>query len=672
MVSLIAIAVSLPLLGSRDDAARTAKLLFSTPTFLAYRFGWDLEHLPLLDDVRMIKRIEGKSGPLTLWRGRVAELYIRESGLPKAVVTKDPSIVPQFAPEVLQAVYSLVLSDHPNRVLLLGLSGGVPLSTCLSFPVREAVCIEGDSHLIDLVQGPLAKETGFSPLSDDRVTLRQVTPELALMAQPAEPFDVIISSPSASSTADGAAAFTQEFYERASHQLAERGLFCQRFESVDYGLAPFQSVVKAMRKAFRCVIAVETAAGEFLLMAANVDNLFVPSDLATRLEMPHVIQVLARSGLDWSALLNLPTYDHVALGEICDESRRNGNTTINGQLTASAPLEVMRWANKQAEMQAALTSTRVTPAPFWTEPKDPAESAGKEYHLSRRSRFAEWLGDAQVTKELLRRLNEVQTQRTLVHENPDAHWWAYRKTLRKQLQERPRTAVQQVKAIDEKPSMHPEDARRRDYFIAFGQAAQREHPTRQQIADVEQYLEPYDPLVTYFARQEIADLLARSGEDAGQELMYRLHVIYFAPTVDASVRNVAKAVETLVTHPDAIPDNSARFDALNGLIQTLRVRWEVRQANPERSSLKSLDDADQSVLAIEHAVASLDAIAMSAGVSGQEWQTRKEVIERLMLRPLRTFRTAVQSRHSRGASEARAIVEEANGPSNGDDTDDGK
>ena len=612
-----------------------------------------------LDDLRLIHRQESSNGSLTLWRGRVAELYVREAGIPRSVLTKTPDIVPQFAPEVLQTVYSLVLSERPGRVMLLGISAGVPLSTCLEFPVREIVCVEGDSGLIDLVQGPLARETGLNPLNDDRVTLRRVSPELAVMAKPEEPFDVILSNPPSSSMTGGAANFTSEFFRRASSHLAERGLFCQRFECIDYGPEPLQIVLKSMRQAFKQVIAIETAAGELLLFGANSEDVFIPSELASRLELPHVLRILARSGLDWSTLLNQPAYDHEALGEICEESHRAASSIFNGSLGALTPLEVMRWGNKQQEVQAILTSTRLTKAPFWTEPASGEPNRlDNEIHLSRRSRLVEWLGDSRVSLETLRRLNEVTTQQKLVHENPDAHWWEYRKALRQQLQDRPRTAVQQVKAVDEKPSLHPEDIRRRDYFVALGNAVDRKKtPTRKQIAAVEAYLEPYDPLLSYFARQEIADLLARCHEDPGRELAYRLHVIFFAPTRDSSVRNVATALETLVSHPEAVPDDSTRFDALNGLIQTMRSRWETRQFIGETSAKKVIEDVDKSLIAVEKGVSALDELAVPAGVSKDDWKIRKQVIERLLLRPLRTYRSEIEARLNRSQMQTRAIFE---------------
>ena len=660
-VCLLGVALSLPMWRFNDDASRTAKILFSTPAFVAFRSGWDIGQLSALDDIRLIHRQESSAGSLTLWRGRVAELYIREAGVPRSVLTKNPEVVPQFAPEVLQAVYSLVLCDRPGRVMLLGLSAGVPLSTCLEFPVREVVCVEGDSSLIDLVRGPIARETGFDPLVDDRVTLRHVSPELALMARPTEPFDVILSNPPSSSMTAGASNLTTEFYQRASRQLAERGLFCQRFECIDFGPEPLRIVLKSMRNSFKQVIAVETAAGEMLLFGANSDDVFIPAELASRLELPHIVKILARSGLDWSTLLNQPAYDHEALGEICAESRCSANSTFSGLLGAQTPREVMRWGEKQQEVQAILTSTRLTKAPYWTEPATGEPNPlDNEIHLSRRSRLVEWLGDSQVSLELLRRLKEVTTQQKLVYENPDAHWWEYRKTLRQQLQERPRTVVQQVKAVDEIPTLHPEDTRRRDYFVALGNAVDRKKtPTRQEIAAVENYLEPYDPLLSYFARQEIADLLARCDEDAARELAYRLHVIFFAPTRDASVRNVATALITMAKHPEAIPDESTRFDALNGLIQTMRTRWETRQFISETSARKVLEDVDQSLVAIEKGVESLDELAPLAGVSDKDWKNRKQVIERLLLRPLRSYRAEIKSRQQKSQMHAKAIFDKA-------------
>ncbi len=667
MASLALAGLSVPLWQSHDDPARVAKLLFSTPAFVAHRSGWESRLLPLLDDTRMVFRTEGPRGPLTLWRSRGLELHLRENGVPRAVVSVNTDVQPQFPPEVLQAVLPLIMSDRPGRVLLLGASGGVPLSTCLHFPVREAVCVEADAALIGLLRGPIAQETGFDPLNDDRVRLIAAPPELALMAA-GEAFDVILSSPPSSAVVAGGASFTTEYYRRASRRLADRGIFCQRFECLDYGPDPLRLVVQGLRQAFREVIAVETAAGELLLLATNSDGVFIPDDLPARLEAPHVRKLLARSGLDWSSPLNFPTYDHAALGEICDEAYTWSNSSANGLLALKAPLDLMRWGTKLQDAQKVLTAVRSTPAPFWNRAAGPAGAGGeksnllaKEAKLSRKSRFLEWLGDSRVSPELLRRLAEVVTQQKLVHDYPEEHWWKYRTALRQQLQDHPRSAIQQVKHVRGVKQAHPEDVTRKHYFEALGDAAPRAKPTDAQIAALEECLEPYDPLLSYFARQEIADFQARSDNNPAGELTHRLHVIFFAPAGEASTRNVASAMELLVRHPEAIPDDARRFDVFNGLIQTLRTRWESRQHTRVLTVPRQITDVDRSVVAIEKTVTAMDELVPATNLTPDDWATRKLVVDRLLLRPLRAYRTDLKTtvQRSEDRNRTRAIIEQA-------------
>jgi hypothetical protein len=122
---------------------------------------------------------------------------------------------------------------------------------------------------------------------------------------------------------------------------------------------------------------------------------------------------------------------------------------------------------------------------------------------------------------------------------------------------------------------------------------------------------------------------------------------------------VATALETLVKHPEAIPNDSTRFDVLNGLVQTLRTRWETRHFITETSTRKVLVDVDQSLIAIENGVSSLNEIAASAGVTEAEWEIRKQVIERLLLRPLRSYRAEIKGRQDRSQLHARAVFADA-------------
>ena len=174
--------LSVPIWSGHDNPSQMAKLLFSTPSFVAHRAGWDSRLLPMLDDARAIDQREGLHGPLTLWRSHGLELHLRDNGIPRAVISADTRSHPQFAPEVLQAVFPLLMVQHPNQILLLGASGGVPLATCLQFPVQQVVCAENDRHLMDVIRGPIAQETGYDPFTDERARVVTVPPAMAVMA----------------------------------------------------------------------------------------------------------------------------------------------------------------------------------------------------------------------------------------------------------------------------------------------------------------------------------------------------------------------------------------------------------------------------------------------------------------------------------------------------------
>lgn len=655
MVSCCLLGLTVPLWSAHDNPGLLSKLLFSTPSFVAHRAGWDSHLLPMLDDARVIDVREGLRGPLTLWRSHGLELHLRENGIPRAVVSANTDSHPQFAPEVLQAIYPLVLVQQADRVLLLGASGGVPLASCLQFPVRQVVCVEGDQRLIDVIRGPIARETGYDPFTDERSELLTVPPAIAIMGQ-SEKFDVILSSPSSSSIVAGASMFTADHYLHASRCLTEGGIFCQRFECIDYGPDPVRTVVQSLRQAFREVVAIETAAGEFLLMGTNTPGMFVPDDLPARLESPHVRRLLARSGLDWSALLNFPAYDHESLGEICAEGHAWTNAPANGILAMRGPLELMRWGPKLQEVQRVLTADRTSQARYLND-EDAAKVTDGELQVTRKSRMLEWLGGQRVSPELLRRLSEVATQHKLVQENPESHWWEYRKALREQLQNRPPSKIKQASHSAAEHPMHPEDNRRKEYFVALGDAAKQ--PTPQHLESLVAHLQPYDPLVSYFARQEIADIQARGQLDPVAELAFRLHVIYFAPVADASTRNVATALELLVRHPTAIPDPARRFDTMNGLMQTLFTRWETRQSVPIKSARRQLSDVDRSVLAIEKALVELDSLHTQVPISNDDWESRKQVVDRILLRPLRAYRSQLQTAATRGESRTQSVIDEA-------------
>jgi len=640
--------LTVPFWQGQDDPARVAKLCFSTSSFVAYQSGWDPRLLTSVDDARMVDQSEGLRGPLTLWRSHGLEIHLRDNGVPRATASSNTALHPQAAPEVLQAVLPMTMAHDPRTILVLGASSGVPLWACAQFPAERLICVDNDGPLVRVVRGPLARQIGRDPFADSRVELVTAPVPLAVMRRDSV-YDVILSSPPQSSLMSAGAQFTVEHYQQVAVCLAPGGIFCQRFDCVDYGPWPLRTTVQSMQQAFQDVMVIEVGAGELLLFGTNTPGQFTHADLASRMEAGHVRRLLARTGFDWTSVLNLPAYDQSALTEICRETWTRSNHVSSAVLALNAPSELMRWGSKLAEVQAVLTAPRAAV-------KEESPITRLASRPSRKSRILEWLGEERITPEILRRLSDVAAQRQLVREFPESHWWEYRKVLRKQLQTRARSLVQQVSHSDDVP-LHPEDERRKRYFVALGEAARQPSPTADAIGKIEEQLWPYDPLLTYFAHEEVADLQARGGIQADQELANRLHMVYFAPPGDGSTKPITSAMDLLVQTPDLIPDPTLRFDLLNGLIQTLRSRWEQRQSLNVVAPRRQVSDADRNIVAIEHAVQALDAWQPVTGLSRVEWEHRKQVIDRILLRPLRSHRAQLQESVTRTEVRARAALE---------------
>ncbi|GAB4135043.1 MAG: hypothetical protein Tsb009_00830 [Planctomycetaceae bacterium] len=620
--------IATPFLKNQYDPTKTARQLFATNVSIARMQGLDRELLSYLDEGRAITQVEGERGTFTVWRYRGLQLQFRENGVPKAIVSTKPGYCPHFTAEVMQAVMPLVLHDHPHRVLILGLGGGVPLTTSLAFPTMHVTCVENDSALPSLLKRTVWKESGMDPFQDERFRYLQLDPALAVACR-GENYDVVISSPDQSALLQATSQFTRRFYLGVSRQLASHGIFCQRFHQVDYGPIALQTTVKTLQSVFRNVVAIEIASGEMALLATNSEKGLSRGGLLERFQAPHVRKALAEIGWDWSIPLNLTAFSHEGLKTFANATPNTLNTTTNGRLAFRLPPEMMRWGPKWEELLTLI-------APHG-------------------SRFAESGNIAPDNPELLRRLAETTGQRKLMTAYPD-QWWAYRKSLKEQIKQRPRTLIQKVGYESKSGAFHPEDRRRMRYFSTLDRAMK--NPTLGNIQRLSRFEEPYDPLLSYFVHQEAAELYARSQEkDYAEELRHRLHAIYFAHPHDRSVRNVAAAMNLLARQESCVESAESRYDHLNALLQIMKGRWKVRGLVKPKSIQIVLNDIDRCLEAIELAMTTMDSVRESVGIRSREWKSRRQVLQRGLVRPLRTYRGNLLAHHLREKDKLKKLLE---------------
>jgi hypothetical protein len=626
----VLVIVIAPLWRFNYNPQRSAKILFNSNVAYAYRAGLKPSLLMSIDEGRHIATLAGDRGEFTVWKYGGHQLQIRESGFPRGVISTDAESFPRYTPETLQVLLPCVLFGKVERALVLGLGSSESLSTAVAFPIPEIVCLETDAGLVDLVRDVISAQTGANPVDDERVTLVVCDPALGVAASRGS-FDVIVSSPESLGLAQAQPYLTAEFYRRAARKLSPEGVFCQRLQCVDLGPQPIRTIVRTMQSVFRDVLAFESAPGELLLAATTEEHGLIRPGLTARLELPHVRALLGESGLDWTVMLNVGAVDQAGLEKFVGAS--SANTASAGRLPLSLPREMMRWAPKLEELHTALRP-----------------SSG---------RLLAWIGDEATAPVLVRRLAEVQGQQNLMTTYSD-QYWAYRASLRAQVKDKPRSQIQQVGSSDDQKQMHPEDRRRLQYFATLGRAVKNHR-----AADIERlarFATPYDPLITFFVHQEAAELSSRSKDrEFAQELRHRLHATYFASPRDASLRNVLAALALLREHPEAEADPACRWDDLNALLQALKMRWELRVGTRPSNLREAVDDIDTTVRAVEQTFQVLDQLTAEAGLPQDVWTARRSVLERTLIRPVRSYQQELlpllHRRTEKSSDETKSIPE---------------
>ncbi len=619
----------------RPDLA--ASLLFSTNTFAAYSQGTEPEMLAHLDDARLLAVADRVDATWTLWKTQGVRVQFRRDGIPAGYVSVLPEVCPQPAGDVMHAAVPLAVHPRPDDVLLLGVGNTVTLSSCLSCPVRRVTCVEGDRGLLETIGSELVPRTGINLFADDRVQLRTADVTLAALAERAQ-YDVILVMSSQPAFSQQSAHFTQEWCRQMSRLLKPGGLFCQRLSYVDFGRQPIEDAIATMRSAFPQMICQEVAPGELLLMASNSDQPIIDAALIKRCEAPHIRRLMAQVGWDWSVMLNLSALRFPAEGGASDAGRIN--TVANGRFAFGLPQETMRWGAKWQELRQ-----------FWIEHGE---------------RMLAWVGESSDLEEVVSRLADMTEQHRLIAGHPD-RFWIYRDTLKQRLTERPRARIVQVSHEGLKRTLHPEDERRKEYLLTLGAAAAEDSP--QAIRHLSDFAEPYDPLVSYFLHREAARLYDEvSHPDLPAQLDHLMYSIYFAPPQDRSVRNVVSAIELILDHEELIPHPEERWDRLNGLVEILKHRCQLRMSQSSGSSRFEVINAEKSITAAKRALTAMDLLRPQIDVDSDSWNWRRMGLERYLVRPMRTYQASQAGQLATLQARQRRVAEAVSTEGASDDT----
>lgn len=619
----------------------SARIMFSPLAVQYSRQGSDWDDLAAIDDGRPVGCWETEFGTLTEWSYRGLQTVFKRNGITRGSVSRDERVMPQAPVDVLLASLPVALHDRPRDVCFLGWGSGVAPATSLDFPLEHIVCVEKDALLASLTfpEGRGYGSGTIDPFHDDRFKLIAVPPALAVYSL-GRTFDVVISNPEPSLLSGSVSEYTAEFYRAAARRLNPGGIFCQRFQHYDLGPDAFVDLSVTMKAAFPSLIAIAISPGETLFVGRTGSDGVPLGGLPERLQADYQRRVLARSGLDWGHVVKVPMLPGSALEEIAASQTVAPNTIADDREAFSHAADAARWGNK------------------WQEKLERVSVLQR--------RLADQAGEAGQNADVRRRIEETKSQQYVMGELTDRPW-SYRAVIKRELQTKPRSHIVQVKGERPHHEMHPVDERRVEYLEALAAAYKSSPPSAEKIHALTKFVAPYDPLLSFFVHHEAAELYSRNPElDPKAEYLHRLHTVYFSDVRDRSIRNIVAALDLIALHPAVAGSPAERFDQMNGLMQMLFQRWQLRRGKSPDSADIAMNDITNSISTAERALAVMDEIRSEAEYDAGLWVRRQEFFESQLIRPLRTYRgqilphqhselsEAMEARRKREAAEANA------------------
>ncbi|MBL4883667.1 MAG: hypothetical protein JKY95_03895 [Planctomycetaceae bacterium] len=592
------------------------KALFSAHAFNAWRNGTSIQDLSGMDDGRLLSIQETPRGTLSLWKHQGQHIQLRRNGIPAGRISTNDNLVPQPTAALLSSVLPMSIHPAPRKVLLLGMESGLALQTTLEYPVMNVVCVESDPGILQQAQSGELASTLADLLNDDRMQIKAEITALAIRRM-TQKFDVIIDSPGHSAIYSNASGYDLSHYQRIEKLLAEHGLYSQRFVYSDYGPEALASLSKTMRKAFGYVTTFDTAPGEMLFIAAAQKEDVLGEGLITRISSPHVRRSLARIGWDWSVAMNLGRFDIDQIEVLKDAS---DCSIWQGTGSFGLSVEMMRWSNKWTQVRLALANHSQRLLNHYQEDKE--------------------------VDQIVRRLSDVTACREVLRNHPD-QFWVYRKTVQERLVDKPRSVVVPVKGEGLQRKIDPEDNRRLKYFKALGAVNKKESFTANDLLEVESFIEPFDPLISYYAHPELAKLYQRCDPPRPDaELNHLLHTIHFGDSRQRSVRSIHRALE-LLAEEECSMSVADRFDHTNTLLEVLKQRWQVRKQQQGIAQSILLIDLSKSMATSQTGLDTMQQLAQQTGVNQRTASIREKELERSLLKMLRSYRSGTLARNSR-------------------------
>ena len=217
---------------------------------------------------------------------------LKVNGKPEASTAGD------MPTQILIGALPLLVREHTDDVLLIGLGSGVTLGSLEQFPLKRVTCVELEPAVIEASRH--FEDVNNRPLADPR--LKMVSNDgRNFIYTTDEKFDVIVSEPSNPWVTGVANLFTLEYFKRGAERLRDDGLFSQWLQIYEMAPEDVRTLIATFRAAFPQVYLFRGAQGDLMLLGSKSERRLNLSVLRSHFDDPKIGGDLKRIGASRAA-----------------------------------------------------------------------------------------------------------------------------------------------------------------------------------------------------------------------------------------------------------------------------------------------------------------------------------------------------------------------------------
>jgi spermidine synthase len=237
-----------------------------------YRYAPSMSKFSRQDFANYIK--DGQGETIFYKEGITATVAVQKLGNDRVLKVNgkpEASTAGDMPTQILIGALPLLVRQHTDNVLLIGLGSGITLGSIEQFPVKRVTCVELEPAVVEASLH--FNDVNHRPLEDERLQMISNDGRNFIYTTN-EKFDVIVSEPSNPWVTGVANLFTLEYFKRGAATLTDGGIFCQWLQLYEMSPEDMKTLIATFKAAFPYVNIFRGAEGDLMLLGSRREQKF--------------------------------------------------------------------------------------------------------------------------------------------------------------------------------------------------------------------------------------------------------------------------------------------------------------------------------------------------------------------------------------------------------------